>query len=221
MSAQHTPEMLEMVAVYALGGVDAETGECAAVRAHLATCPLCQEEFRQASAAAVALGRSVAQPPPPALREKILGSLPERVVPLPARRRSGWLIPATVAAVVLVAVGVFWKMHQVPPQTWAVACTPAGQPCHVEGSLTLAGAGLQLQLRGLAALPAGKQYQAWMIVPHAAPKPEPVFSPDAGGNGNVSIDEPPVKGAIVAVTVEPTGGSRQPTTKPILVSTIE
>ncbi len=221
MNAQHTPEMLEMVAVYALGGVDAATGECAAVRAHLATCPLCQEEFRQASAAATALGRSVAQPPPPALRENILGSLPARVVPLPPRRRAGWLIPAMAAAVVLLAVGIFWKMHPTPPQTWAVACAPAGQPCHVEGSLTVAGAALHLQLRGLAALPAGRQYQAWMIVPHALPKPEPVFSPDANGSGNVAIDEPPVKGAIVAVTIEPAGGSRQPTTKPILVSTIE
>ncbi len=76
MSSQHTPEMLEMVAVFAVGGVDATTGECAELRAHLAQCPICQEEYRRAAAASAAVGRSVAQTPPAALKDRILAALP-------------------------------------------------------------------------------------------------------------------------------------------------
>jgi len=74
---------------------------------------------------------------------------------------------------------------------------------------------------GLAALPAGKQYQAWVIPPGGVPQPEPVFSPDASGSGSVDIPSAPIKGALVAVTVEPAGGSQQPTSKPFLVATID
>ena len=80
---------------------------------------------------------------------------------------------------------------------------------------------MHLQINGLAALPAGKQYQAWVIPPGGVPKPEPVFSPDANGSGSVDIPSAPIKGAVVAVTVEPAGGSQQPTSKPFLVAKIE
>lgn len=220
MSTQHTPDMADQVAVYALGAVDATTGECAEIRAHLADCAICQEEYRQAAAAAAALGRSAAQAPPNSLKDRIVGSLPARVIPL-RRARYSWFLPTAAAAVVVIAVGIFWKTHAVAPQTWAVNCTPAAQPCRVLGSLATSRQGLELRLQGLAALPAGKQYQTWLILPKTAPKPEPVFSPDARGNGDVLIPEAPSKGAIVAVTVEPAGGSLKPTTKPILAATIE
>jgi anti-sigma-K factor RskA len=221
MNEQHTPEMLDMVAVYALGGIDATTGECAAVQAHLAECAICQAEYRQASAASAAVGRAAAQNPPAALRDRILASVSANVTPLALRRRVRWVWPTAAAAAVLIAIGAWWNTHHVPAQSWALNCTPAAQPCHIQGSLTAEPAGLRLQMHGLAALPPGKQYQAWMIMPNAAPKPEPAFSASANGDGDVMIPEAVAKGAIVAVTVEPAGGSRHPTTKPFLTSTIE
>ena len=94
--------------------------------------------------------------------------------------------------------------------------------CHASGVLTAVGSDhLHMQITGLAPLPAGKQYQAWVIPPGGVPKPEPVFSPDANGSGSVDIPSAPIKGALVAVTVEPAGGSQQPTTKPFLVAKID
>lgn len=221
MSTQHTPELLEMVAVYALGGVDATTGECAQLRAHIAQCPICQEEFRRNAAAAAAIGRSAAQTPPPALREKILASLPTRVTPLATRRRSNWFVPAAVAAAVVIAGGIWWNVHRQSPGTWAATCTPTAFNCHANGVLSASGGSLELQLHGLAALPAGKQYQAWLIMPGAAPKPEPVFSANESGDGSVAIPEAPAKGALVAVTIERAGGSQKPTTAPFLIAKID
>jgi Anti-sigma-K factor rskA len=219
--SDHSPEMLDLVSAYAIGGLDANTGECAGVRAHLAQCPLCQEEFRRSATAAAAVGMSAAHAPPAALRVKLLSSLPARVTALQSRRRLGWYVPAAAAAVLLIVAGVWWKTQLGQRQTWALSCVPTATNCHAGGMLGRAGANLVLHIHGLAPLPSGKQYQAWMIMPGKAPAPEPAFSPAASGNGSVSFAGAAVKGALVAVTVEPQGGSHSPTTKPFLIAKIE
>ncbi|HEV2878704.1 MAG TPA: anti-sigma factor [Candidatus Eremiobacteraceae bacterium] len=222
MSTQHDDAMLDLVAAYAVGAIDSTTGESEDVRKHLTECAICREEFKVVRAATAALALSAAEAPPPDLRERIMTSLPSKVVPLSRRSRSPWFVPTVAAAVVLIAAGVWWSGHRAPPSTWAVACVPAASGCHASGTVTVAVADhLHMQLSGLAPLPAGKQYQAWVIPPGSAPKPEPVFAPDEGGAGSIDIPEPPIKGALVAVTVEPAGGSQQPTSKPFLVAKLD
>lgn len=224
MTNGHDEIMLDMVAAYALGAIDATTGECAAVRAHLAQCAQCREEFRLARAATAALGLSAAQSPPAALRDRIMGSLPARVVPMVRTQRSRqgqWFVPAVAAAAVVVAAGLWWNAHRQPAQSWTVACVPTAKDCHAYGTVSASGGVLHVQLQGLAALPEGKQYQAWMIPPGGAPKPEPAFSPDASGEGAVDMSESPIKGAVVAITIEKSGGAQAPTTKPFVVATLD
>lgn len=225
MKTPHDEAMLELVAVYALGGIDATTGECAAVREHIAQCPICREEFRVARAATAALGLSAAQTPPAHLRDRILSSLPGRapsISQMRPPRRTSWYVPAAVAAGIALAVGLWWSVHRIPTQSWAASCVPGVAGCHASGTVTQEGAAmLRLQVAGLAPLPAGKQYQAWLIPPGGAPKPEPVFSSDERGAGSVDIAEAPVKGAIVAITVEPAGGSQKPTSKPFLIAKLD
>ncbi len=223
MNSQHDDSMLDLVAAYAAGAIDASTGECAGVRAHIAGCPICQEEFRISRAATSALGLSAAETPPPALRQRILTSLPPRVVVTHVFPRTNpWFVPAAAAAAVVIAAGVWWSTHHNAAQSWTVACTPTAVACHASGSVTTVnGGGLHVQLQGLAQLPPGKQYQAWMIAPGGAPKPEPVFSPDSNGRGSVDMPESAVKGATVAITIEPAGGSRAPTSKPFVAATID
>jgi len=217
----HDDAMLDLVAAYAVGAIDATTGECAQVRAHLAQCAICREEFKIARAASAAIGLSAAQSPPAALRDRILASLPAKPVPIERARRSSWFVPAVAAAAVLIAVGLWWNTHHAAQQSWAATCAPGAIACHASGTVTLAGGVLRMQITGLAPLPAGKQYQAWLIAPGGAPKPEPAFSGDASGAGSVDIPETPVKGAIVAITVEKAGGSQTPTTKPFLVAKLD
>jgi anti-sigma-K factor RskA len=226
MKTPHDETMLDLVAVFALGGIDATTGECAAVREHIAQCEICREEFAIARAATAAIGLSASQTPPTHLRDRILSSLPARamapITPIRAPRRASWSVPAAIAAGVALAVGLWWNVHRSPAQSWAAACVPQAAGCHASGSITLVGnARLHVQIAGLAPLPAGRQYQAWLIPPGGAPKPEPAFSADQAGAGAVDIDEAPAKGAIVAITIEPAGGSQAPTSKPFLIAKLD
>ena len=68
-------------------------------------------------------------------------------------------------------------------------------------------------MQNLAAPPAGKTYEAWVIA-GGAPQPAGVFS-----SGHVVLLTRPVgRGAKVALTVEPAGGSQQPTRAPFASS---
>ena len=68
----------------------------------------------------------------------------------------------------------------------------------------------------LDAAPPGKTYEAWVIRGKQAPKPAGLFR--GGGTTFLPIDGKVRKGSVVAVTVEPAGGSDAPTTKPFAVS---
>ncbi len=220
MNSRHDENMQELVALLAVDAIDATTGECAAVREHLATCSICREEYSLARAAAAAVGLSASQPPTPQLRQRVLNSLvAQRARLAPAARRS-WFIPAVAAAAILIAVGLWW--HNNPfKQSWAVTCVAGTTPCHASGTLSVAGNNLmQMRITGLGRPQAGKTYQAWVILPGAPPKPEPTFMPDPNGNGVVAIAQVATKGAVIAVTVEPQGGSQAPTSKPFLSATI-
>jgi hypothetical protein len=74
-----------------------------------------------------------------------------------------------------------------------------------------------LVLNGLGSAPAGKTYQAWVIRPNVkAPASAGIF---AGGTGVVKLTKPVPPGGVVAITIEPAGGSPQPTQQPKLVAT--
>ncbi|MDQ6825567.1 MAG: anti-sigma factor [Candidatus Eremiobacteraeota bacterium] len=215
----HDDAMLDLVAAHALGAVDDQSEECATVHEHLQTCEVCREEYRIASAAAAAVGLSAAQAPPPQLRERILRSLPPRakagrVVPL--RRTRPWLIAAAAAAIV-----VFWWTSQHPTSRWTASCVPGAIDCHASGVVSIAAPGrMHLEVSGLAPLPRGKAYQAWVIVPGSAPRPEPIVQVNSQGKGSVDIPFTPPKGTIVALTVESARGSLQPTSKPFLTAIV-
>jgi hypothetical protein len=74
-----------------------------------------------------------------------------------------------------------------------------------------------LVLNGVNSPPTGKTYEAWVIKPNVkAPQPAGLFT---GGTGVVKLTSPVPPGAVVAITVEPKGGSPAPTQKPKLVAT--
>ena len=70
----------------------------------------------------------------------------------------------------------------------------------------------------LAPAPAGKVYQAWTLARGAtAVAPSITFAPDAAGNAVVELPQGAANLAAVAVSVEPPGGSKTPTSKPTFV----
>ena len=213
----HDESMLELAALRAIDALAPDEAEL--IDRHLLECEECQAEYARSRAAGTALAFSTSTPPPPELRDRVLS----RAVRIIRVRRwyeqTTWRV-AAAAAVVIVAVGSWFAVHeQQPEQRWAAHCTGAvASEC---GDLVASGGALRLDARGLATPPAGKVYQAWVIPPKQKPIPEPTFSVDSSGAGSVHIAAAPVNGDIVAVTLEPAGGSKQPTSKPVLVATIE
>ena len=86
------------------------------------------------------------------------------------------------------------------------------------GTVVMRGAHVYLALSSLPPLPRGKVYQAWTLARGAkAVAPSVTFSPSQSGITLVPIPQDAANLAAVAVSVEPEGGSRQPTTKPAFV----
>jgi anti-sigma-K factor RskA len=75
-----------------------------------------------------------------------------------------------------------------------------------------------LVMRTLPALAAGHVYQAWTLAPGAKNvTPSVTFVPDNRGFVVVSLPESSANISAVAISVEPSGGSQAPTTKPLFV----
>jgi anti-sigma-K factor RskA len=87
-----------------------------------------------------------------------------------------------------------------------------------EGEVVKHGSHLYLTLHSLPPLPHGKVYQAWTLTRGMKTvTPSIVFTPSASGVAVVALPENADNLAAVAVSVEPEGGSKAPTSKPTFV----
>jgi len=212
-----TESIHDLSAAYALDALDDD--ERRAYEDHLAGCERCREEVAAFSATAEMLGYA-APPvdPPPMLRDRILvAARGERPNVVPMRPR--WAYPVAAVAAVAASAAIVLAVWNVSlndrlSHTGALHSVPvSGAP----GSLVVGPRGsAALVLYRLDAAPAGKTYQAWVIRGKRAPVPAGLFR--GGGTTFFPISGKVPKGSVVAVTVEPAGGSPAPTTKPFVVS---
>ena len=102
-------------------------------------------------------------------------------------------------------------------QTLADLTAPDSQRRRFAGGEVLVhGERLYLAMHALPAPPPGRVYQAWTLAKGAKTvAPSVTFEPSSGGVAVVRLPEAATTIAAVAVSVEPEGGSKQPTTKPI------
>jgi anti-sigma-K factor RskA len=73
-----------------------------------------------------------------------------------------------------------------------------------------------LHVKGLSAAPSGKTYETWIIPAGGSPRPAGLFH--GGRDTTLRLRGTVPKNAVVAVTVEPAGGSKQPTRQPFFTS---
>ena len=209
----------DLIAAYALDALDPE--ERSEFEAHLAGCERCRDEIAELSAAAAALAFGV-EPvaPPPALSGRILDAArAERpnVVPLRPRAPRALAAVAAVAACAAVGLGI-WdvSLHE----RLGSAHSEALQRVAISGAsgslVVSSGQTAALVLSDLPAVPGGKTYEAW-VIDRGKATAAGLFN---GGHGMtyVTIGRHVPKGATVGVTVEPAGGSDQPSTTPLIVS---
>ena len=213
-----THDIHELAAGYVLDALEGD--ERREFESHLAGCTVCAEELPSLRAAAATLAYAVdTSPAPPAsLRAEILErAVPERRTPapvVPLRRRLA--VPVfSAAAAAAGAAGIVLGL-------WASSSSGPSRPVVVpiegrQGSLIVTqGGDAFLVVPRLRSAPPGKTYEAWVVL-RGVPRPAGTFR---GGQERVvvSLDRPVPSGARVAVSLEPAGGSEQPT-GPLLLQT--
>jgi anti-sigma-K factor RskA len=85
--------------------------------------------------------------------------------------------------------------------------------------VTLEGDRAVLMVEDMPPLPEGKTYQIWVIDNDGVPKPSGLFEP-SGDTLAAVVEHPVERTDMVAVTVEPEGGSAEPTSDPLLVAEV-
>jgi anti-sigma-K factor RskA len=237
------PDLHTLTGAYAADAL-ADDDERREFELHLARCPDCREEVRTLRETVAVLAAALAVAPPPGLRARVLAEVAgTRQWPPPRTRTVAAGAPtrrwpaAVAAAVLLVGLGTggtgFYRAHQAQQELTearaqaarvaSVLAAPdarrtAGQ---VTGggqvSLVVADGRAVLLTDGVAGLPDGRTYQLWLL---RGDRVSPAgFGPAgtaAAGSWSRLVDgvRP---GDKVAVSVEPDGGSAQPTTTPVTV----
>ena len=230
MTEEHE-QLIEDLAGYALGSL--ERPERSRVEAHVATCETCAsrlEEYR-AVVGALPVGLEPVVPPAGGLASIRAAARLRQPAPrtrraiLPTWRWATWpLVAGLVAGVLLWNVSLQREIsrHPAAPEVEALARRP--------GRLViLAGTGAQgasarllvavdgrhghLAVAGVRPLPPGRTYQLWLVPASAPPVTGGIFAVDTGGRAWASITVPiPLDEArVIAITEEPSSGSRAPT----------
>ena len=235
MSEDQETHML--TGAYALGAVD--DLEAARVRELLRTSPEAAAEVRSFTETAARLAEAEAVEPPPGLRASVLAEIGRTrqaapiVVPTPRAGRRFYRLVSVAAVALLVlavgagvtAVGLRDRLSQAQTANQAmtdVLADPARQMMDADfagGHATLVVSGDRVVVLGtdVAAPPDGKAYQLWMLDEGGDPIPSVTLT--ATGDGDYWADTTGYQaGQAMAVTVEPEGGSQQPTTDPVFVA---
>jgi anti-sigma-K factor RskA len=210
---------------------------------HLADCATCREEVRGFQETLVRLAEGSAATPPQGLRIRVVEQArltpqqrrPPSSVSRPSGRRPGsaWL---TVAAAVLVAVvGAGFGVQQYRAAQDADARVAAiervvGDPTsrRVTGPATgggdvtvvVAGERAALLTAAMPALASGRTYQLWVVRPQAITSAGLGPAGTAGAGSWSRLVDGVRPGDVVAISVEPDGGSAQPTTTPLVTLTV-
>jgi anti-sigma-K factor RskA len=211
---------------YAVDAVD--DIERASFERHLAGCPTCRAEVASLREASAVLADDATTAPPAALRDAVLSGI-TRVRPLPPVTVGGpvhrrkWF-PALVAAVVLALVGVGGAVWQPwrddASQTLSATDQVLQDPEAQQVSQTLPNGATATVVRSpkehravlvtedLPEPPAGKVYQLWLQTPSEDMVPAGLMP--AGGSSAL-LDGNADDAIGVGLSLEPAGGSEQPT----------
>jgi anti-sigma-K factor RskA len=207
-------EMLDNVAAFALGSLDAH--DVRLVELHMQTCTECRAEYDAMRPVVTAVGTAAGSDasPSPLLKARIMKE--GRAQTVPVRRRT-FVLPYALAAACLLLVAGLGAV--VVEQSHTIAeLAGARRVAFAQGDVLVARDRLYVAVHGLPALPAGKVYQTWTLAKGAKNvTPSVTFTPDEHGNALVTVPVSAATTVATAISVEPAGGSLEPTTKPIAV----
>jgi anti-sigma-K factor RskA len=232
----------ELKDAYALGALPEQ--ERRELEEYLAAHPERQAEIDELGNVASLIALSPPeQEPPSELRRSIMDVVEAEAQRPPARTRS-WLAGVrellsvknlALAAAALLVIGLFsWNMllqGQVQDLQGQVASLQESQETRM---VALAGTGAARQAQvevilikdhkavltaeDMTSVPESKTYQIW-VIEGDVPQPSGLFKPD-GGTVAAVVEKPLDEDDVIAITIEPDGGSQQPTTDPMLTAKV-
>lgn len=227
---------------YALNALTAEEAE--EFSRHLAVCEACRIEVREFQEAAARMGAAEALPPSPELKQRVMAAIDRtpQIPPRPAqgtgaaqrtsggaphnRRRLFTWVASAAAAVVLVGMGVVGVRAVFAPQPpeLSTAASQVFTSSDVRTATVRTANGGELRVgvspklhemavdtRDLPKLDSSHVYQIWAV--HEGTMRSAAILSDPTAGAAMGLPGPKTQ---VAVTVEPKGGSQQPTTNPIV-----
>ncbi len=230
-------EVEELAGAYALDALPAET--LREVREHLESC---QQHPEIAGLRAAALSLAAAAPgmePPPGLKTRLMDEIRQETARAaegrPREIDGSWLRryvgsafrPYALAGALAIAVAALigWNVYL---QTSG----DGGQDVAIVRALTDSGAAqgrvLYFQEEGvavitvedLAPLPTDQTYQVWAISGDDVATGIGLFNTSASGEASTALEVDLTNAEFVAITIEPAGGSPQPTSDPVLMAQI-
>ncbi|MHB8695904.1 MAG: anti-sigma factor [Solirubrobacteraceae bacterium] len=217
-------------AACALGALDPE--EAVRFEDHVKTCGACRAELGEMRATAALLPLAAPQVEvPTALRRRVVQQVRkdarrQGAAQGPSRSRPPRFgFPAVVRVrVAAIATGALGAAAVAIAIAVAVGSNGTNQRVH-QAKVTFAGGSAvlhvgsgtsQLVIRRMPAAPAGKIYEVWLVRQgHPAPTTA-LFDVGASGSATVAVPGALSRVSAVLVTAEPRGGSRRPTTKPLI-----
>jgi hypothetical protein len=222
-------ELSEEYGAYALG--IAEGPERSEIAEHLADrCPTCQKGVSEAMATTGLIAAAVkVQTPPKHLRARVVAMVD------PGKSHSWvWsLLPWGIVgllSVIILAIAFpaqrqnkdLEKLEQVlsivnDPSTRDVTFGDTSQPPAKGRVFVNRGKGVVFIGANLPKLDQGKTFELWVIPANGKPVPAGTFD-SQGDSTAVYVSSGSVSAAAIAVTVEPAGGSAQPTTTPFVTT---
>jgi anti-sigma-K factor RskA len=226
-----TTELHTLSGAYAIDALSPEEAE--EFRKHLAACTACCDEVRELREAAALMGASEASIVPTHLKAKIMAAadrtpqMPPRVRHLRSVPGNKWaprLLAAAAAVILAVAAGIGYNAMQQPEHVMAapVAQVFNASDAHQATVKTTNGGEISVatspslgkmavETDDLPDLGSSQVYQLWTLTDGRAASAGLLEDPDAGAAMAL-----PESGTAVAITIEPAGGSDQPTTDPIM-----
>lgn len=219
MSTSDHNRWSEDLAAYMLGAL--EPGEAAELERHLDGCERCREEMRWLEPAVQTLPEAVQrQEPPKQLRQSLMAEVRAETRPVPVKRRRWFLRPAVGFAVVaLLVAGVVGYEVGKGGSGDDAASTIVRQVDGMTVKMIQEGESGTLQLSGVPQVPSEKVLEAWVERGGEVEAVPALFVPDRNGQAETRIAD--MTGVeTVMVTVEPQGGSEEPTSEPLMTMSV-
>lgn len=232
---QLTDELQEKAILYASGALDATEREEYYRHLQDDNCTICRAEVLESEAAAQSLAMMLPmQTPSESVKHRLLAraeaaSLAGRTRPSAERSRprftwAGWLVAAAALLVLAVFINtnrglteqVAYLRGLVSPSTRVVNLAGQGGTPQARARIywNEAGRTWRVLVEDLPAVTNDRAYQLWFVPPDGTnPVSAKVFNTNATGSVEFEIPVPPEVTTLMAaaVTVEPAGGSPQPT----------